>query len=426
MHSVSILGGFPNPRSVIEERPSRPPVIGKIRPGIKVLTKKARENRQAVQIHDAMLARGESFEAIGLEIERQTNLRNALIPRNTPYFTCRASDFTNPATAEEILSRYGEDRGDGLKLWRFPVIFAFDDWLRNLPNQLAVFTPNGRRFFSEYSPDGLRYCKTYAEVEKNDRAKRAKRLFGGRTIILRQDDAISDGVCDPQVCPQYQERQCNLSATFLFAIPDIKGLGLIELPTNSIYVLQKAYAAMQTVSIARGGRLTGIRFWVSKQAVEITRIDDDGQAIRQEQMLTTLDAEIDLGSLLDGADHMVQTIEAGVQAANLLQQKAEPHLHLAVDPSVSGLEDADDDLEPVTAAEVLARRFDELIVKLGMDTEQERQNLRVYAHGAFGKGWTKRAADMQKLVDEMSVALADSSRFREKVKDAVVDGLFTS
>ncbi|WP_269769662.1 hypothetical protein [Burkholderia gladioli] len=76
-------------------------------------------------------------------------------------------------------------------------------------------------------------------------------IFGGRDVIFRQDDAIPDGICNPEQCPQYQSRQCNLGAQFIFAIPDIKGLGLIELPTNSIYVLQKAYAAMKTVQLAR-------------------------------------------------------------------------------------------------------------------------------------------------------------------------------
>ena len=313
---------FNQPRSLIEERPARPPIIGKIRPGIKVLTKRAKENDQAVKIHDAGLARGDSFEAIGEEIERKTKLRNALVPKNTAWFTCRASDFTNPATADEILQKYGEDRGDGPKLWRFPVIFAFDDWLANMPNQLKVWGTRGLQYFSEYGTDGKRYCKMYAAPEVDQRAQRAKRLFGGRTIILRQDDAIPDGVCDPHQCPQYQERKCNLSANFLFAVPDIKGLGLIELPTNSIYVLQKAYAAMQTVALARGGRLAGLQFWLSKKAVEITRIGDDGLPMRQEQMLTMLDAEIDMGALLDGADQMAPALEAASQAVALLEGAA--------------------------------------------------------------------------------------------------------
>ncbi|MDF6762847.1 hypothetical protein NLQ69_25555, partial [Escherichia coli] len=118
----------------------------------------------------------------------------------------------------------------------------------------------------------------------------------------------------------YQDRHCNLTASFLFAIPDIKGLGLIELPTNSIYVLQKAHAAMQTVAIARGGRLVGTKFWLSKQEVEISRIDDNGLPVRQKQWLTTLDAEIDLGALLDGADQIGAAIDVGTQTVALLEQ----------------------------------------------------------------------------------------------------------
>ena len=104
----------------------------------------------------------------------------------------------------------------------------------------------------------------------------------------------------------------------MFAVPDVKGLGLIELPTNSIYVLQKAYSAMQTVALARG-RLTGTRFWLSKKEFDITRIDDSGQAVRQKQMLTVLDADIDLGALLDGADEAQPALDAASRAVALLE-----------------------------------------------------------------------------------------------------------
>ena len=107
---------------------------------------------------------------------------------------CRRSDFTNP-------DMYGEDRGDGTKLYRFPVIFAFNDWMANLPNQMAAWITTGRKFFSEYGNDGTRYCKTYAKIERDPHAQRAKRHFGGRTVIFRQDDSIPDGVCDPERCP---------------------------------------------------------------------------------------------------------------------------------------------------------------------------------------------------------------------------------
>ena len=110
-----------------------------------------------------------------------------------------------------------------------------------------------------------------------------------------------------------------MSASMFFSIPGIKGLGLIGLPTNSIYVLQKAYAAMQTVSLARGGRLVGVHFWLSKLEAEISRIDENGRPVRQNQMLTMLDAEIDLGALLDGGDQVPQAIEAASQAVGALE-----------------------------------------------------------------------------------------------------------
>ncbi|UIF88234.1 hypothetical protein [Cupriavidus sp. UYPR2.512] len=427
---------FGHPRSLIEERPARPPIIGRIRPGIKILTKAAKANPEAVKIHDAMLALGESFEAIGNEIERKTKLRNALVPKNTGWFTCRGSDFTNPATADEILQKYGENRGDGLKLWRFPVVFAFDDWMANLPNQLKAWSARGLQYFSEYGADGKRYCKMYAAPEVDQRAQRAKRLFGGRTIILRQDDAIPDGVCDPHHCPQYQERKCNLSANFIFAIVDIRGLGLIELPTNSIYVLQKAYAAMQTVALARGGRLAGLQFWISKEAVEITRIGEDGVPMRQEQMLTMLDADIDMGALLDGADQMAPALDVASQAVALLEgtnatmpaTSAPPASSLADIATMPLASEIASTVAQVSTAEPIPFEVDpddresvlaDLAARLAMAKGQDKMDLLIFARIEYGQGWTRRPKDVDSMIGRMKVALADPMTFREQVRARV-------
>jgi hypothetical protein len=115
---VSLIGG--PVRSVVEERAMRPPVIGKIRPGIKVLTSAARGNPDAVALYEEMVAAGDSFETIGKAIESRCRLKHALAPRNTDYFTCRRSDFNNPDVADEILRLYGENRGQGIRLYRFP------------------------------------------------------------------------------------------------------------------------------------------------------------------------------------------------------------------------------------------------------------------------------------------------------------------
>ncbi|BCF95253.1 hypothetical protein [Paraburkholderia largidicola] len=453
-------------RSVVEERALRPPVIGHIRPGIKVLTSKARGNARAVELYENMVSAGESFDAIAMALESKCNLKNALAPKNTPYFTCRRSDFTNPDVADEILKLYGEDRGEGLKLYRFPVLFAFNDWMQNLPNQMTVYGSNGRKFWSQYERDGIRYCMTYAKVARDQRAQRAVRHFGGRTVIRRQDEAIADGICDPEQCPQYQARQCNLSASFIFAVPDIKGLGLIELPTNSIYVLQKAYSAMQTVQLARG-KLTGTRFWITKREFDITRINEQGEAVRTPQMLTVLDADIDIGALLDAAEDAAPALDAANQAVALIEASGNvvpignvdraittltPMTEVAgaggaSSPVVALTEPASSsvpatgnptDAQPVPGPllqHVLAGqypggaeapeslsckrdRMSDLLQRLGLSADDRKQAFRIYAHTTFGRGWAERATDVDRMNERLAKALTDPAGLDREIDAA--------
>ncbi|MFM0411265.1 recombination directionality factor [Paraburkholderia dipogonis] len=458
-------------RSVVEERALRPPVIGHIRPGIKVLTAKARGNAQAVGIYNDMVSQGHPFDAIAKVIESKCNLKNALVPKNTAYFTCRRSDFNNPDVADEILRLYGEDRGDGVKLYRFPVLFAFNDWMQNLPNQMTVYGTNGRKFFSQYERDGIRYCMTYAKIERDPRAQRTVRHFGGRTVIRRQDEAIPDGICDPEQCPQYQARHCNLSASFVFAVPDIKGLGLIELPTNSIYVLQKAYSAMQTVQLARG-KLTGTRFWITKREFDITRINEHGEAVRASQMLTVLDADIDIGALLDAADDAPSALETASRAVALIEAGGNVvRLGGEVDAAISNAvaeaavtdascgPEAGVDVgatqvggigpaasvstaagqgtaattgpllqhvlaaQPATPAstETLADKRDrmsDLLQRLGLSAEDRKQDFRIYAHTKFGRGWSDREQDVDQMNARLVQALTDREAFDREIGEA--------
>lgn len=470
-------------RSVVEERALRPPVIGHIRPGIKVLTAKARGNAQAVGIYNDMVSQGHPFDAIAKVIESKCNLKNALVPKNTAYFTCRRADFNNPDVADEILRLYGEDRGDGVKLYRFPVLFAFNDWMQNLPNQMTVYGTNGRKFFSQYERDGIRYCMTYAKIERDPRAQRTVRHFGGRTVIRRQDEAIPDGICDPEQCPQYQARHCNLSASFVFAVPDIKGLGLIELPTNSIYVLQKAYSAMQTVQLARG-KLTGTRFWITKREFDITRINEHGEAVRASQMLTVLDADIDIGALLDAADDAPSALETASRAVALIEAGGNVvRLGGEVDVAISNavaeaaVTDASCDTEagvdagatqagesgaaaavsttstasaavgqgsgattgpllqhvlaaqPATAGptETLADKRDrmsDLLQRLGLSAEDRKQDFRIYAHTKFGRGWTDREKDVDQMNERLTRALTDFAELNREIEAATLAVLF--
>src|ERR1700686_743040 len=123
---VTINGAQPAPPTLLGQGPVRIPAGGKIRAGIKVLSKRAAEHPQAKAIYERGVAANHSFEAIERAItEAVPELKMPLIPKNVPWFTVRGDDFPNPEIAREILTAYGEDRGDSAKrLYRFPVVFS--------------------------------------------------------------------------------------------------------------------------------------------------------------------------------------------------------------------------------------------------------------------------------------------------------------
>jgi hypothetical protein len=288
-------------------------------------------------------------------------------------------------------------------------------------------------------------------------------------VIFRQDDSIPDGVCDPEQCPQYQAQQCNLSANFIFAVPDIKGLGLIELPTNSIYVLQKAYSAMQTVQLARG-KLTGTRFWITKREFDITRINENGEVVRAKQMLTVLDADIDIGSLLDGADDTEPALEAANRAVALVEagrnalplpvdgsietgdaepvlqvqgELAGPHVEAQASSAGQGTSQSDGASQVQTPASgsllehVMDRagedprgnagsesieekrdRMSDLLKRLGLSAENRKHDFKVFAHARFGRGWVDRAQDVDAMNERLKKALSDRATLDREIADA--------
>ena len=93
----------------------RIPVGGRIRAGIKVLTRRAAESARAREVYEAGVAEGRGFEAIERELAAVLpDLKNPLTPKNVPYFTVRGEDFPNPELARQIMDLYAEDRGDGV------------------------------------------------------------------------------------------------------------------------------------------------------------------------------------------------------------------------------------------------------------------------------------------------------------------------
>ncbi|MCL4763704.1 MAG: hypothetical protein KJ018_18340, partial [Burkholderiales bacterium] len=251
-------------------------------------------------------------------------LTTPLVPKNVAWFTVRPGDFANPEIAKEILALYGEDRGDGTRrLYRFPVVFPADTWQAVMPHELVAWGASERRFWSEYAPDGrVRYCKCYAPVPMNDTGKRAIRIFGGRKTTLRQENS---GLCDPELCREYQTRQCNLSGRFIFFIPGIKSIGAFELHTNSFYAMNAAIQKFETIAFMRGGRISGFLdrnrtpFFIAKRLKEVPHIDETGRAVRVAQWIIDVEAPIDVTALLRVDGDGESAIVDGNEAARILE-----------------------------------------------------------------------------------------------------------
>lgn len=446
----------------------RIPVGGRIRAGIKVLTRKAAEVPEARAIYDAGVSQGQGFEAIEREIvQRCSTLKNPLTPKNVPYFTVRGEDFPNPEVARQIMSLYAEDRGDGVRrLYRFPVVFPADAWQSVMPHELVTWTASERRFWSEYAEDGqTRYCKTHEAVPVDASGRSTIRIFGGRKTVLRAENG---GLCDPESCPEYQQRKCNLTGRFIFFIPGIKSLSAIDLPTNSFYAMQAAIEKFTTIAFMRGGRISGFLdgqrtpFFISKRLVEVSRIDEEGRPTRVAQWLIELEAPIDVTSLLrpdDGlealemraaeaanllagesggptedADGPVAHRERGAQVIDLEEVPAsqprsdsvpsavrvEPAAPPAASPAVradrKGSASAARARDEAAAVVVDHARDLQWIIDAAAALGVDPQRFEAYAEKRWGRGWKLAAGGRKRALDDVSAFADDPNGFQEKVR----------
>ncbi len=304
------------PATVLGQGPARIPTGGKIRAGTKTLSRTAADIPQARAIYEQGVAAGQSFGQIEQAlVTALPRIKTPLVPKNVPWFTVRGQDFSNPEIAQQILGAYGEDRGDGHRLYRFPVVFPSDLWQVVMPHELAAWGANEKRYWSEYSPDGrVRLCKTHAPVPFDDTGKRVIRVFGGRKPVARDANA---GLCDPEACPEYQQRQCNLSGRFLFFIPGIRSISAFELNTRSFCAMNAAIQKFETIAFLRGGRLSGFLdrqrtpFYLSKKLVEVAHIGEQGRPVRVPQWIIELEAPVDVTALLrDREDDETALVQA--------------------------------------------------------------------------------------------------------------------
>ena len=159
---------------------------------------------------------------------------------------------------------------------------------------------------------------------------------------------------------------------------------------------------------------------ISKREFDITRINEAGEAVRQPQMLTVLDADIDIGALLDGAEDAPAAIEVAGPAALPDSGSTVIQLHPSVGESPGMRADqAEASDGPPESMEEKRHRMQDLLQRLRFVEEDQRKAFRVYGHFRFGRGWTERPADIDKMVARLTTALEDPTSLQREIGAAV-------
>jgi hypothetical protein len=275
---------------------------GKIRPGIKVLTNAAQQNPKAVALYQEGTAKRLKFSEIEKKIKDATGLPNPMFPRNTQYFSVAATDFGMPEIASMIVDRYGEVRdGDPEKrLYRFPVVFHSDDMNEVYPNQFKRHggDPN---YESHYGLDGVRYCRYLPEISAEQLALNKTR----RIKKMPRREKVIRGQCEPGVCHEFQQGHCKFRGRLMFYIPKIPTTGLMVMETSSEYAaegiwmdLQRILDALGTIPRMNPNKPDAPVFYITKVLEQRTYFDDSGNKKTGHQWVPKLQADIDIGQIL--------------------------------------------------------------------------------------------------------------------------------
>jgi hypothetical protein len=403
-----LAGGQPAIPALLGEAAARIPTGGKIRPGIMVLTRQAAAHPDAKAIYLQGLDAGQSFAQIERTlVEALPQFSSPLVPRNVPWFTVRAQDFANPEMAQQILNAHGEDRGEGRRLYRFPVVFPSDHWQTVMPHELATWATHEKRYWSQYGPDGVvRHCMQHAPVPVDATGRRTIRIFGGRKAVPREENG---GICDPEACPEYQNSQCTLRGRFLFFMPGVRSISALELPTTSFYAMSRAVQRFQAVAQMRGGRISGFlgrkraTFYLTKVLKDVAHIDAQGKAVRRPQWIVELEAPIDVTALLREREDAETVVQQADHAAHVLEGESDTRKGVSQHQEV---EESSPAGRP-TLQQVLAKAQ-----VLGVAGAQ----FTAYANLRWGRAWRINPHGRGRAWDEIERYGNDGEGYRDKIE----------
>lgn len=407
------LASFEAGHSILGESSVRIPVSGKIRPGIKVLTADGKKLPGAEDLYRAMLEDGCTWNEIEREIKKRNPdfTKSPLTPKNVGYFYVNERDFGMPEVAGLLMEQFGEDRGkgEGFQLYRFPIMFGFDQLQQVLPHQFAMHQRSERKYWSDYDSEGNRHCMTHEAVEVDPKAQRAHKTWGGRKIVFR---AENNGVCNPEICPNYQRSECKLSGQLIAYIPGIPGVGAVAIPTTSIYSLKRIRDKLAVVHQLRNGRISGSvngkpLFWVTKREEEVSMIDPKtGEPKKVRQWLVVLEEDVDMTKLMIAQEGPALLAQGAAAAAALEPPKAD---QVPVTPDGS-LPEAPVPQKAAPTPEGLRAE----IAKHLFEAKVLKATFGKWAEKEYGADYRENVESLGKLLDA-AMALKDNPSLRAKV-----------
>jgi len=335
------LGSAHNAGAVAASR--RLPVAGKLRPGIKVLTKAASGNPSLVAIYWEGVEAGASFDDIAAAMAKvKGSPTYPLTPKNVPYFSARQGDFSTPGAAATLLDLYGEVRhGDPDRhIYTLPIVFPSDDVDLVFREQFEAWRASELHRWSEADPvSGVLQCMRRVDVAPD---KTARKRWGGRPTEAERP-------CDPNDCALFGKGECKHIGSLAFWVPGVAGTGVIDLTFTSIYA---SLGIAETLEMVRAGlgRISGLHngkpiFWLSKGRERVSRMNwETGKPEKSDQWIIRLEAS--------GLD-MIEVLGAG-QAQAALPATDPAEVRALEAPAAPEVED------PVASAQTYAQEIKEL------------------------------------------------------------------
>lgn len=382
----------------------RLPVVGKIRPGIKVPTPKANAIPACKQAYHDGVAAGAGYDDISKAMKKADDKCPGfpLMPKNAAHFRVHPSDFTTPGAAQTIMDKYGEQRDGDTEphLYSFPVVFPSDDLDVVFREQFEAWKTSELTRWSETDPaTGDLLCMRKEEL-KPDKSRRKR--WGGR-----QTEAV--GKCNPNECDRFNIGDCKHHGSLYFWVPGVTGVGVIECAFTSVYASMGIMEILELVQTGLGrvkGTLGGKPiFRLSKVGQAVSVMDwQTGKAKRQAQQIISLEASgLDMTQVL--AAQETPLLAAPEQPVALIGADTPvEQSHEQVDTETGEITQADEPIEGTLETAAEQEQPDPLVAplrkKLGVLFKRLKWSADDVRDWVVGNYKTEAAAhDPQKLAD---------------------------